>query len=405
MTRHGDRWGLRASALFDGCALHRGRPLVVVEGDRIADVDLSGADPSSDLPVADLGDATVLPGLVDSHAHLTFDPHGDVPSQMREESDDFLRALARRHARQALDAGITTVRDLGDRGYVCTEVRDSKDEELPEILVAGPPITRTGGHCWFLGGETDGVDGLVAAVRERARRGVDVVKIMATGGMLTPQWDSHESQYSREELAAVVRTAHAEGLPVTAHAHGLQGLADAAGAGVDGVEHCTFLTETGAVPDWATIEALCDAGTFIGVEEARLPGDDTLLPARIRRMLEARGEYLTQMSRAGARVVGCSDAGINPRKPHDVLPYGVISFAHFGFSTAEALASVTETAAHACGVGDRKGRVTAGYDADLLVVAGDLSRGLEGLLNVTSVVRAGREVRSGTGERLPIGTN
>jgi hypothetical protein len=120
------------------------------------------------------------------------------------------------------------------------------------VLVAGPPITPTRGHCWFLGGEADGLDALLRAVAERASRGVDVVKIMATGGMLTPGRALHESQYPRHELAAVTDATHRAGLPLTAHAHGPRGIADAVAVGVDGVEHCSFVGSTGIEPDWST---------------------------------------------------------------------------------------------------------------------------------------------------------
>ena len=166
---------------------------------------------------------------------------------MQAEDDDALLAAATTGARRALVAGVTTMRDLGDRNYLTTRLRDSfavHPNEGPELLVAGPPLTPTRGHCWFLGGEADGIDGLRAAVADRVARGVDVVKIMATGGLLTPGRGLHESQYNEAELFAATNAAHAAGVPVTAHAHGGAGIADALAAGVDGIETRPSLPRT-----------------------------------------------------------------------------------------------------------------------------------------------------------------
>lgn len=118
--------------------------------------------------------------------------------------------MFRQAAMRALAAGITTIRDLGDRNYLSLTLRDwFREETGPRIIASGPPITVTGGHCWFLGGEADGEDGVRAAVRDRVARGVDVIKIMATGGNMTPTLGPHQSQYTRAELAAAVDEAHA----------------------------------------------------------------------------------------------------------------------------------------------------------------------------------------------------
>jgi len=143
---HGGRWGLRARRLFDGEAFHAGAPLVVVSGDRISEVDLAGNGVSADLPIVDLGDVTLLPGLIDAHVHLAFDPAGDVVMQMQADPDGVLLQRMHRHAQAALRAGITTVRDLGDRSYLASVLRErylAQAQAGPEILVAGPPITRT----------------------------------------------------------------------------------------------------------------------------------------------------------------------------------------------------------------------------------------------------------------------
>ncbi|WKX73651.1 amidohydrolase family protein [Streptomyces sp. XD-27] len=385
-------WAVRAARLFDGYALRPGRPLVLIDGSRIAGVDMTGAPPSADLRVLDLGDATLLPGLIDSHVHLAFDPEDKSKPAMADEDAHTTLARMRVHAGQQLRAGVTTVRDLGDRDFLAVSLRDhyaAGAEAGPEILAAGPPITRTRGHCWFLGGEADGIAAVEAAVKERIARGADVVKIMATGGVITPGWGPHQSQYTRDELAAVTRAAHTSGRPVTAHAHGRQGMADAAAAGVDGIEHASFFTEDGVDPDWRTVAAVVEAGTFVGATEAWLPTGSMVAPHMAKRV-EQRSANFARMHREGARLVCCSDAGAGPRKPHGVLPHGIIRLGSLGLTNTEALASATTLAAQACRLADRKGRIAVGYDADLIAVPGNPLHRLETLLDIRAVIRAGR---------------
>ena len=161
-----------------------------------------------------------------------------------------------------LAAGVTTVRDLGDRRYAVVEKRDAgADRPRPTILASGPPITSVRGHCWNMGGEATGVEGLEAAVSERVERGVDVVKIMASGGIFTPGTDVRSLNSPSEELRLVVGEAHAAGIPMTAHAHALAAVEQALAAGVDGIEHCSCMTSTGAGPPPELVDRLAAAGS------------------------------------------------------------------------------------------------------------------------------------------------
>ena len=164
---------LRAARLFDGTRLVS-EPVVEIDGGLIVGV---GADVSADVDVQDLGDVTLMPGLVDTHQHLCFDGNGTLEEQVSGRSDDELLDRARANALRALAAGITTIRDLGDRDFVTLGLRD--EAGLPTILAAGPPLTKPGGHCWYLGGCCDDVASLVTAVKERHRRGCDVVATTA----------------------------------------------------------------------------------------------------------------------------------------------------------------------------------------------------------------------------------
>src|SRR5215218_8250954 len=187
------RIALRAAALFDGATTARD-PLVVVEDGRIVSVDVGGrVEPPADAELVDLPGATLLPGLVDTHVHLGFDAGLDpVDALAARDEDAVLEQMAQAGAAQ-LHAGVTTVRDLGDRDYLTLRLRE-QDRQLPTIVAAGPPITSPGGHCHFLGSAVSGVDGVRTAVREHAERGVDVIKVMASGGQMTPgtQWDASQ---------------------------------------------------------------------------------------------------------------------------------------------------------------------------------------------------------------------
>jgi imidazolonepropionase-like amidohydrolase len=164
------------------------------------------------------------------------------------------------------------VRDLGDRGYLTLKLREELKADPstgPELLVAGPPITPSGGHCWFLGGEADGIEAVRQSVLDHAARGmIDLIKVVVTGGEITPGSVPYLSQYGPDELRAFAEEAHLLGLRVTGHAHGAQGVADAVAAGFDGIEHATFMTSEGVHHDPDVFNVMAARRVFVSVPVA-----------------------------------------------------------------------------------------------------------------------------------------
>jgi imidazolonepropionase-like amidohydrolase len=360
---------LRAAWLFDGTETLKRDPVVVFEGSVIASVAF-GADAFADIDGIDLGEATLLPGLVDTHVHLAFDASTDPVTSLGRRSDEEVLASMRQAGRTALAGGVTTVRDLGDRDYLSLVLRG--ESEMPTVLCAGPPITTTAGHCHFLGGvAAPGVDGVRAAVRQHVERGVDVVKIMATGGNLTPGSSQHLAQFSAEEMQAAVDEAHRWGLPITAHAHATQGIKNAVRAGVDGLEHASFWSEDGVDDPGETIEHIVEKRIVVGLTVGLAPVPGLVGPPEILKRMPSFVANMTRMHQAGVQVVAGTDAGIAPAKPHDAVRYALPQLMELGMSAAEALRTVTSVAAEICRLGDRKGRIAVGYDADILAVAGN----------------------------------
>ena len=393
-------FGIRAGAAFDGERAIPGGALVLVNGGHIAGVEPRAAAAPDGCEILEVPDGTVLPGLIDAHVHLCADGTDGSLDRIGEPSAGGMQAIISHSLRTHLAAGVTTIRDLGDRRFAVLGWRTAPhDGGYPAVLASGPPITSVGGHCAGLGGEAAGEEQLRAAVRERAARGVDFVKVMASGGFATAGTQVMLCQFTQDELRAVVEEAHSAGLPVTAHAHGRPAVQMAMAVGVDGIEHCSFLTDRGIVQSAEDLARLAAAGIAVcpTVGFAGVPSPTSNARAVLERqgvtieqLIETRQRRVGELHAAGVRLVSGTDGGVARTKPHGMLPLSVAALVAGGVSTAAALATATSVAAQVCGLGDRKGWLRVGYDADLLVVEGDPVAGIAALGRPLAVFARGR---------------
>ena len=385
---------LRGAWLFDGASSALiPDPVVLIEGSTIVGVSFGPTTPEG-VSMVDLAGATLLPGLIDTHVHLAFDASTDPVGHLAGRRDiEVMEAMA--HAgRLALRGGVTTVRDLGDRGYLSLGLRGRPD--LPTIVAAGPPITTPDGHCRFLGGATaPTIENIRAAVREHAERGVDVIKLMASGGNMTPGSRQDLAQFPAEVLRAAADESHRLGLPVTAHAHAVAAIADAAAAGVDGLEHVSFWTEDGVDAPDDLIRLIAERRIVVGATVGMVPVPCAAPPRAIAARIPGIIANTRRLHQAGAPIVAGTDAGIAPTKPHDVVRYAPAMLRQLGFGQAEALRTITSVAAAVCGLGHRKGRIAPGFDADILAVDGDPIADPEALHHIRAVYARGAAVPDG----------
>jgi imidazolonepropionase-like amidohydrolase len=377
---------LRAARVFDGAALVD-HPTVVIDGGRVVATGVV----LPDAQVVDLGDVTVLPGMIDVHVHLAFDASRDPVGALAARTPDEVRDAMVDAGRRTLRAGVTTVRDLGDPHYQSLDLRGRPD--LPTIVAAGPPVTTVGGHCHFLGGAiASTVPAIRTAVRERAERGCDVVKIMTSGGTMTAGTAQHLPQFGVTELRAAVHEAHKYGLPVVAHAHASASIANALAAGVDGLEHVSFWSADGVDDRPDLLDQIAARQVTVGASIGMAPVDGVSPPpevaARVPRILAG----YRRLIEAGAVVVAGTDAGIGPPKRHPSLPNAVPQLVSLGMTPLAALRAVTSVAAEVCGLAGRKGRLAPGFDADLVAVGGDPLTDPAAIHDVRAVYFGGRLV-------------
>jgi imidazolonepropionase-like amidohydrolase len=289
------------------------------------------------------------------------------------------------------------VRDLGDRDWAVVD-RHRGRADAPTVVASGPPITSVGGHCAVMGGEAAGVEGLRRAVRERAERGADWVKVMASGGVMTATTDVRAGQFSDEELRAVVDEAHRLGLPVTAHAHATSAIVQCVAAGVDAIEHGSCFGDRGMWTPPELAQAIAAAGIVVcptlGADLSAFGGE---VPPWVKAVMQRAGftpeDRHTQVAalyRGGVPLVSGTDSGINPAKHHGILALSLVELAASGVPPVEVLASATGDAARAIGVADRTGRLRPGLDADLVLVGGDPVADVAAVGDVRLVVSRGR---------------
>lgn len=403
----GGRWALRVERAYDGARFVDDGATVVVEDDRIVGVEPAAHALPDDVPVTELA-GTLLPGLVDCHVHLV--SAGSLPGTPGSlewagtASPAEVDAVVLESLRAQVAAGVTTVRDLGDVGFRALVHRGREGEGLPRVLAAGPPLTTERGHCHFLGGVVDPADGssLDRAIAERVERGVDLVKVMASGGFLTPGSDQLGAQFEVAPLRRMVDAAHGAALRVVAHTHSIRGAEVALDAGVDGLEHFTCLAQGGAAAPPELLDRIAGSGVTVdptlGNDPSRFP-PVSAIPPHILEMLEGLGitdrdEHFARMSanalglrEHGIRVVSGFDAGAMPAKPHGHLWRSVGELVRGGWPVDEAVATATSVAADDGGV--EAGRLAPGRFADLLVVDGDLAADVEALSRPVAVWVAG----------------
>jgi imidazolonepropionase-like amidohydrolase len=385
--------GYRAASAFDGERAMPGGALVLVDDGVIVGVEPAAYPPPEGCAVTE--HPALLPGLIDTHVHLCGDSGPRALDQLTELSGEELQSVIATAEQQHLRAGVTAVRDLGDHRWAVVERPRTGDG--PTVVASGPPLTSPGGHCSPMGGEVEGVKALRGAVRERVARGADVVKIMASGGVLTPGTDLLACQFTLDEMRAVVDEAHRHGVAVTAHAHGLPAVERSMDAGVDGIEHCSCLTADGPRLSFELGARLADAGTFVCPTVGRVPGVDP--PPHVQARLVAVGAdfdehlvHVAALQRAGVTLIAGTDAGIGPTKRHGLVPMAVADLVGCGMSAVQALRSATSLAALACGLDARTGRLAAGLDADLLMVDTDPLTDVSSLQRPLVVVSRGRQV-------------
>ncbi|GHF77863.1 amidohydrolase family protein [Streptomyces filamentosus] len=335
-------------------------------------------------------DGTIMPGLIDAHVHLVFDGSPDPVAGLQTSTDEVLLEDMRHRAEQLLRSGVTTARDLGDRGGLVLRLAAEISEGRtlgPRIVSAGTPVTTVGGHCHFLGGEIAGEAEARDLVRRNLAAGAGVIKAMVTGGGLTKDGPkSHESQFTKEELGALVDEAHRAGVPVAAHAHGADGIAAAVEAGVDTIEHCTWMTGGGLDFRQDVVQQIIDRG--IAVCPAVSPHWQMLPRIFGEERAAAMFDMVRRMADAGVRLVAGTDAGVQ-RAGFDGLVPALSFYAHLGLTPAAIIDMATSEAATALGLDTTTGRITPGHRADLLLVNGDPLSDLGALKNVRAVFVGG----------------
>lgn len=398
-------------------ALHAGHVLEVRSGTMLADQTIVIADGKivslsatrdakvpDDAVRIDLPNATVLPGLIDAHTHLTMDPKFGYERLAISLPRETL--IGAKNARITLLAGFTTVRNVGARDYSDVALRDAinaGDVPGPRMLVSGPPLSITGGHCdnnmlpfeyhATESGVADGIAAVQHKVRENIKYGVDLIKVCATGGVLSLGDNPQHSQFTLEEMKAIVADAHRLGRKVAAHAHGAEGIRWATEAGVDSIEHGSYIDDAG-------IRAMKEHGTYLVptlylgdwmIENAALTHLPPPLLAKAQEVIPAARNNIAHAFQNGVKVALGTDAAVYP---HGLNAHEFAVMVKLGLTPLQSIQAGTINAADLLGWSGKVGILDPGAWADIVAVDGDPIKDVTTLERVKFVMKGGEVVRN-----------
>jgi imidazolonepropionase-like amidohydrolase len=377
--------------------------IIVIQGDKIANVGSDTQIPAG-AQVIDLSNATVLPGLIDAHTHITMTTNFGYSTLGISIPREALNGA--RNARVTLDAGFTTIRNVGASGFTDVALRDAinaGDVPGPRMLVSGPALGITGGHCdddmlpfeWHATAEgvADGVEAVQHKTREVIKYGADLIKICATGGVLSHGDNPQASQFTLEEMKAIVADAHRLGRKVAAHAHGAQGIRWASEAGVDSIEHGSYI-------DDAAIAEMKKNGTYLVptlylmdwfFDNAEKIGTPPELIAKGHEVMPAARKNVARAFAAGVKVGFGTDAAVYP---HGLNAHEFAVMVKLGLTPLQAIQAATVNDADLLGWSDKVGTLEPGKWADIVAVDGDPLADVTTLERVKFVMKGGEVVKN-----------
>ena len=369
----------------------------IVENKRIVEIGQVDNEKNLDgIETIDLSGKTIMPGLINSHVHITMEPVGDPVSIMETESIAKTTLRGTANLKKHISSGTTFFRDLGAPNGIDFDLRDAVNEGLiegPQFVTAGRCLTMTGGHGWFIGREADGVDELRKAAREQLKAGADVIKIMATGGVMTKGVEPGSPQLSMEEMRSAVIEAHKAGKKTSTHAQGTEGIKNAVLAGIDSVEHGIFL-------DDEVIQLMVDKGVYLVptlvapyfiVENGVEAGIPQFAVDKSNYVMQYHQESFKKAYKAGVKIAMGTDAG-TPFNLHNAAPHELKLMVECCMTPMEAIVASTKSSADLLGILQDYGTLEEGKYADFLILNENPLDNLDTLFNIDSVYKLGKRV-------------